>query len=65
MQNSVDKSIMRKSVDEQLLDLERQHRIKKENNALEGKIIQIMSRLPKDHKIHSKLLEIIQILRDE
>jgi len=64
MQNS-ENDIPRKSVDEQLLDLERQYRIKKENNILEGRLTQILSIIPKDHKIYNNILEAIHILRSE
>lgn len=65
MQNSTEESMTRKSVDEQLLDLERQYRIKKENNILEGQLTQILSRIPKDHKIYNNILESIYLLRKE
>lgn len=65
MQNVENDISIRKSIDEQLLDLERQYRIKKENNILEGQLTQILSRIPKEHKIYNNILEAIHLLRAE
>lgn len=59
---------MRKSIDEQLLELERNDRLKKEVENKTNVISELISaskRIPKDSLAHYKIMEAIYILKDE